>query len=194
MARKSNKRLKRTLYIFCEGETERNYFEGLKKDSSNDFSIKIIISPDKKPKDIITYSLNSLQRKSYDKNTDLVFCVFDSDNNTKNDLDTGLKLAKEKEIEVIFSNPSFEYWFLCHFGKFTQSYDNKGLISKLSQYISNYQKNDIYIYEKTKDKLKIGIKNSKEVEAIHVKNKVELVSKDSNPVTLVYRIIEKLSK
>lgn len=192
--RRVNRNTKKTAYIFCEGKTEQFYFEGFKKDSSNNFSIKLILLSDKTPDKLVKFTKEYLKRKSsYDNFSDLVFCVFDRDDNTNESMIKAKQIATHENYNLIFSNPSFEYWLLCHYGEFNQSYENcDDVISKLSNYINPYTKTDVEIYEKTKDNILTAIRIAKKIEEKHKKNNVEIISKNSNPTTKVYEIIESL--
>jgi len=44
-----------------------------------------------------------------------VICVFDCDANKEVNLAKAFKNARENKIEICFSNPRFELWFLLHY-------------------------------------------------------------------------------
>ena len=193
--KKIKKSIRRIAYLFCEGEkTEKYYFEGLRKDYSNIFSIKIICSQDRNPKNMISYAKEYLKRTSYDDEKDIVFCIFDKDDNTNIELNSAKKLAIKYHYNLIFSNPSFEFWFLCHFGEFEYAYDKDGLNYKLNTFLKKYDKTDLFLYEKTKEKIKKAIIHAKKIEQKHISNNIEIISRESNPSTNIYKIIEILSK
>ena len=50
--------------------------------------------------------------------------------------------AKKKNVSVLFSNPSFEVWFLDHYIYTEKSYLNQDeLIADLKRYLPEYEKN-----------------------------------------------------
>lgn len=192
--RRISRNTKRTAYIFCEGKTEQFYFEGFRKDSSNNFSIKLISSSDRSPDLMVKFAKEYLKRKSsYDSEKDLVFCIFDRDDNNNQSMNKAKEFASEEGFDLILSNPSFEYWLLCHYGEFNQPYEDcESVINKLNNYISSYNKTDVEIYEKTRDELSSAIKNSKKIENKHKVEGVEILSRESNPSSKVYEVIESL--
>ena len=102
------------------------------------------------------------------------------------------KLASQKGIKIIFSNPCFEFWILSHFECYKRPLEKEVLKSKLISSLGQYNKNDPHLYEKTKEHISGAIKFSKEVISMHENNGVEIISRKSNPSTLVHRLIEQI--
>ncbi len=195
MARKRGKKPTNNLWIFCEGEkTEINYFNKLKIDKRIS-RINIKVKSSDKITDsvgIVKYAISFLKYKRDFEPGDLIYCVFDRDSNTNQHLTQASKLAKENNIRIAFSNPSFEYWILCHFEYFITACESKNLIDKLKQNLSPYEKNDPDIYNKTQSKITTAIINAKKVKNKHEKEGIKLISRESNPSTYVFELIEKI--
>lgn len=194
MVRKEGNKSICNMWIFCEGEkTEINYFNHLKSDLRlKKLLIKVNSSDDQNALGIIKYALNFLDRKRDYVPGDTIVCVFDRDENSPEELEKAKKLASNKSIEIIFSNPCFEFWILSHFEKYERPLENKMLIAKLKSSLGTYCKNDPLLYEKTKEHIHDAIKNSKEMVAMHEGKGIDVVSVKSNPSTLVHLLIEQI--
>ena len=196
MTRKTGRKPTNTLWIFCEGEkTEKNYFNKLKiKEQISRMNTRVVSSDSTYALGIVKHSVSFIENtRDYEKG-DLVYCVFDRDGNTNQNLDKAIKLAKENKIVLIFSNPCFEYWILCHFEYFITACNVIELIEKLKTHIRDYRKNDPETYNKTYSKISLAINNAKKVRKKHDKEQVKLISRESNPSTLVYELIEKIKE
>ncbi len=58
----------------------------------------------------------------------------------------------------------------------------------------DYTKTDPDVYIKTKDKTDTAIKNAIKIKDIHIKNSTSLISRKSNPISLVFELIKKLDE
>ncbi|MCM1985533.1 RloB family protein [Methanococcoides seepicolus] len=194
MVRREGTRSITQMWIFCEGEkTEIHYFEHMRSDLRiNKLKIKVKSSDDQDALSVIKYALDVLKHSRDYVPGDLIFCVFDRDENSSKELSQAKKLASAEDIQIIFSNPCFEFWILSHFERYERPLDNKLLKRKLVQFLGQYQKNDSQIYEKTKDRIDIAMKYSEEVVSLHESSGVDIISRDSNPSTLVHQLIEKI--
>jgi len=183
------------LWILCEGEkTERNYFQRLKNlERISRLDIKVRISGYKNAKGMIFCAGKLKNSRDFQKG-DIICCVFDRNGNTNVDLKEASIMAQKEQIIIIYSNPSFEYWLLCHFGYFFTDYDFPRLKLELESYLKRYSKADPELYDKTRGMISQAIKNSKKAESSHLRNKVTLISRDSNPSTKVFALIELIQK
>ena len=182
------------MWIFCEGEkTEFNYFNHLKSDiRSQKLKIKINFSEDKNAIGVVKYASNFLCHSRDYVLGDIIVCVFDRDQNSSKELESAKKLASQKGIEIIFSNPCFEFWIISHFECYKNPLDKNVLKRKLNLFLSQYSKNDPFLYEKTKEHISDAIKYSKNIISMHENDDVEIISRDSNPSTLVHQLIEQI--
>ncbi len=196
MARKEGGRSVNTVWIFCEGEkTEKYYFQRLKAKLRIGFNVKINTSGDKNASGVINYALSYKKNRPRDfLEGDLIYCVFDRNGNSNNELQKAQKLARENGIIIVFSNPCFEYWILTHFGYFPSSYESNEIVTKLNELLNTYQKNDKDIYDKTADKINEAIKNAKRITTDSLQKNSSLLCRESNPSTQVYLLIEKFNE
>lgn len=195
MTRRQLRRLKRTdkFWIFCEGETGKNYFKKFKATQRiRRIDINPIVSQHKNPDGMVEEALKFMECSSYQKG-DLIACVFDRDNNTNNQFEKAKSLAGD-DIKLIFSNPCIEYWLLSHFIYSPSSYEPRELKDKISEYIPNYKESDLEIYSKTKDKIDTAIKNTKKMTKKHLDSGKALFVRETNPLSLVYEVVEKINE
>src|SRR5574344_75780 len=118
MKKMKKRTARKVIYLFFEGQdnkTESLYFSHFK---SEDYSLKLIPNGNTDPLGMLDYACAYLKRNTVLEVRDRVFLLIDVDNKQKEaKLINGNFPAKvkKKKFEVIFSNPSFEIWFLNHF-------------------------------------------------------------------------------
>lgn len=130
-------------------ETEQNYMIGLRDSIPKELQGKLVIKVCKaKTVELVNEALNmaSLQPQYGEP-----WIVFDRDQ-VKN-FDQIISLAKEKGINVGWSNPCIEIWFSAYFGAMPTYLDSVACCSGFAEdYFKitgqNYQKADIAIYSK----------------------------------------------
>jgi len=190
----SKRRSIRTIWLFCEGEkTEKNYFEKLRSEERiRQICIKVKSPTRKHPAGMVQEAIEFKKSSANFFAEDEIFCIFDRDMNTDQQIASAVKLAKDNDIKLIFSNPCFEYWILCHFEKNNSACEIDTIISKLKRYLGEYEKNDREIYLKTHARRNEAIKNAKEAVGYHKKLGIEFFSRKSNPSTNVHALIEYL--
>ncbi len=199
MTRRVPRKLKRTgkFWIFCEGSTEKRYFNNLRIIER----VKIHLVPkeagvsraDQILQKAMSFHENDfmIDGDTYDHKRDRIACVFDKDDNNTDDVFKWIRKTKIDSLILGYSNPSFEYWFLCHFGFYSSSsLDQKEVYRLVKEKMGLDPKKDHKLYERTKMNLDKAIKNSKKIKIIHEKNGIEILSRNSTPVTLVYYLIE----
>ncbi|MFH0870326.1 MAG: RloB family protein [archaeon] len=192
MVRKEGRKSIKTIWIFCEGEkTEIYYFQRLKAKERILFNVKINTSEQKNAIGLVNHICRYKQTHTRDfLKEDIIYCIFDRDANSNDEFSHAEKIAKENGIEIIFSNPSFEYWILSHFGYYSNRFEKENLTAKLEKQISGYKKNDKDIYDKTESKIKEAIINAKRINKTHDK----ILCRESNPSTQIFRVIEKFKE
>lgn len=110
------------IYIFAEGDTEEIYLKHY-EDVKNGVKIVPVPSGHTDAVGIVRYA-----KKYIDNNKDEVdvelgdrcYCVFDSDPKSNPNISEAFDLIrgyKHKGLSCIFSNPSFEIWFVMHYRK-----------------------------------------------------------------------------
>ena len=194
-----------TINIYVEGRrTEQIYFNNYTRqiNSSQKYrlNVKYYCSDLKKTIDYIDDEI-----RDSDKN-DVFYFVFDTDIISKSELiniytnvqnrNTKCELlnAEIDKINLIYSTPCFEYWFLLHYKKCTDSFgDCSGVINKLNNYIVGYNKAIDY-FDILLDKQVDAIRNAKWVEMDHkTQGHIEFTTEFS-PYTSVYQLVEILNK
>lgn len=189
----SKRKSKNVILIVCEGnKTERLYFEELKRHKRLPTTqIKFPKTMKTDPVGIVKHAIKLVENESIDfKFGDQVWCVFDADNNTQQQLDKANKLAG-KNIKLFLSNPSFEIWYLLHFELYKDSINNEDLLNRLKNHIIGYEKNKCY-YTQVLNRQTDAITNAKALVSMHTENDIDLFSIKSNPSTQIYKILEKI--
>jgi hypothetical protein len=189
--KEGNRKPERKIIIVCEGKkTEINYFNGFKIRGSG---VEIIPLHGKctDPMNIISYAEEKMYHKwSIDLDEgDEVWCAFDVDENSNSTIKDACTHAKTKNIQVALSNPSFELWFLLHFKEVFSPISRQDVIKELKLYIPHYEKNQ-KINHQLSDNLAHALVRARKLKNKHEKENIELLSKDSNPSTQVFALIE----
>lgn len=185
MVRKTLRNLRKTnkLWVFCEGKTERLYFQRV--NTVERARIKIVSKEAGISRaDQILNQAKKFQNKefkingdSYDKDRDIIVCVFDRDDNYTSEVFEYVR-SKSQGILLGDSNPCFEYWILCHDSYYpSTSYDQSQVCSLVQEKFGFDPKKESELYDKTKDKINIAKTNAKQIQKIHENNNIELISR-----------------
>ena len=143
--------------------------------------------------DLIKYMKNEDISK---ENGDKVYLLIDTDvNENKNDqIEKVKQICDANGIELITSTPTFEVWYLLHFGYMTKVFQSsKQVKQKLQEKIKDYTEN-FNVYPIINKKTEKAIQNAKKLEKFHLQDEKTLYSDESNPYTSVYKIIEEIKK
>lgn len=195
--RKSGRRKRNSIvYLICEGsETEIRYFKQFR---SRGCRIDIIpISSQYKAADKLVQKVKSTMGTSpyYPDEGDMVWCVFDRDDNTNEMLAKAKQTAIREGYQIAFSNPSFEVWFLFHFCNQTTEVENcEAAIRLLRQKgrLEQYEKNKD-VYDQLKPFQDKAIERAKNRSNALEREHIEALSRQSNPVTTVAELVEYLN-
>lgn len=196
--RKASGRRKRNpvVYLICEGsETEIRYF---KKFRSRECNIDIVPIPSQyKSADKLVQKARATIGYSpyYPDEGDIIWCVFDRDDNTNAMLSKAKQMAIKEGYQIAFSNPSFEVWFLLHFNNQTTPVENCEAVIKLLKKkgrLEQYGKNK-EVYEQLKPLQEAAIDRAKKRVAALQAEHTEILSRESNPVTTVAELVEYLN-
>ena len=196
--RKASGRRKRkpVVYLICEGsETEIRYF---KKFRSRECNIDIVPIPSQyKSADKLVQKARATIGYSpyYPDEGDIIWCVFDRDDNTNAMLSKAKQMAIKEGYQIAFSNPSFEVWFLLHFNNQTTPVENCETAIKLLKKkgrLEQYEKNK-EVYEQLKPLQEAAIDRAKKRVSVLQAEHTEILSRESNPVTTVAELVEYLN-
>lgn len=196
--RKASGRRKRNpvVYLICEGsETEIRYF---KKFRSRECNIDIVPIPSQyKSADKLVQKARATIGYSpyYPDEGDIIWCVFDCDDNTNAMLSKAKLVAIKEGYQIAYSNPSFEVWFLLHFNNQTTPVENCEAVIKLLKKkgrLEQYEKNK-EVYEQLKPLQEAAIGRAKKRVAVLQAEHTEILSRESDPVTTVAELVEYLN-
>ena len=196
--RNNSRKRKRSpvIYIICEGsETEPRYFKAFR---SRFCPIDIIPLPStyKSADSLVQMVKGTLgDNPYYPDEGDEVWCVFDCDDNTNAMLQKAKQAALKNGYKIAFSNPCFEYWYLLHYC------DHKGYLENCDAVLKQLQKKGrLDKYKKSDDVYQVLLPHqSKAIENAKMRLKavnddmVEVISRESNPVTTVSELVEYLN-
>lgn len=195
--RKINKRLiKPIILIVCEGEcTEYNYFNSFRVSTSY---VVIVKGEGISAKPLIKKTI-SLKKEIENREMvkiDQVWCVFDKDSNKE--LNKIIEEGRNNKINIAYSNPAFELWFVLHFIFTTSPMSVKELINKIKKLFSEncgikYKKNYKNIYDVLESNKNDAIKRSEKLIKFHKEN-YGLNPEKNNPSTTVHKLVIELDK
>ena len=180
--------------IVCEGScTEPAYFQSLIHEFRlPSIRVQVMASDDSEPINVVELAIAKKEKGvapglPYSQ----IWCVIDVEVPPHRTLGEARdKVASVNDLELILTNPSFEYWFLLHFEKVVTLFQsNTDLQCKLKQFHPTYKKTRIgfnILFRRTKS----AIRHSKEV-LKEQHNDAEDLS-DCNPSTHVHKIVEYL--
>lgn len=165
MSRKpKGKRAKKVFYIITEGKTEESYI--------SEFTQKyrcsaVRINKIKPCGAQIIHRASEVWKKTknYRSNPGPKGIIIDKDALTEDEFNSILKEASNKEIEVFFSNSTFEVWLLAHFENITKGIlPTAKLKEKLSRYLmQEYKKGDAGQLSKMVEHFEQAVKNTENV-------------------------------
>lgn len=145
--------------------------------------------------------LNDLKRfiESEDISTeygDKVYLLidFDVNQNKEKQIKEVQSECEKVGIELIISNPTFELWYILHFGYTTKMYQSsKQAKDETKKLIPGYTESmDVFLI--LKSKMQYAILNAKKLEKYHIENGQAFACENCSPYTNVYELIEELNK
>jgi hypothetical protein len=178
-----------SLLIACEGEeTEPNYFSAFRLSSAN---VKVV-GCGKNTLSLVEEALEIRRKARVDEEEyDQVWCVFDRDKNTPQNINAAFDLAERKGIKIAYSNEAFELWYLLHFQYMDTGItrdDYKKRLSKLLGY--PYQKNSQSMYRELLLKQGTALKNAENLLKTYSPRKPV----EDNPSTTVHLLVRELNR
>ena len=195
--RNTKEKQRAKIYIFTEGDTEEIY---LKHFEIREYNAEVI------PKDpkctdavgIVTRAKTFVRKDQLDLELgDRADCVFDSDPASNPNIQLAFDLIRgmyDEGLRCIFSNPSFEVWFMLHLKKNIPygltAYQMKAqLKNELRQVFPGYcETTDIYHW--LKDKQKTAYQHAKYLHNFQQKRYEKVLSHECNPYTNIFEFID----
>jgi hypothetical protein len=116
--------------IVCEGEaTEPLYFRDFRV--PGDVKTVKVEGLGKNTLSLVNEAIRLKGGGDYDQ----VWCVFDIEDYSPDQVNAALRLAAQNDIQVAYSNQAFEIWYLLHFHYYNTPVDRKEYASKLSKHL-----------------------------------------------------------
>lgn len=193
---RKNKRENPFIVIACEGKTnktERKYFENF---SSRNCIVRFSNGSSTDPIGIVEDLINFIDNEIGRVENDKYYAVFDTDlnKNIQSQIEEAKELARNNGVEIITSTPTFEFWYILHYGYTTKNYvSSDDVQNDIKTQIENYSKN-MNVYPILRDKTEDAINNAKKVEKYHLELGQALDNENCNPYTSVYKIVEELNR
>lgn len=191
---KEIRKRKSFVVIACEGKnrTETIYFNNYaSRKCIIKFATGIHTNPLGMAKDLVKYMKNEDISIEYG---DKIYLLIDTDiNENKNEqIKKAREICDKNGIELITSIPTFEVWYLLHFGFMTKVFQSsKQVKDNVKEKMKNYSES-MNIFPKIMKKTNKAIENAKKLEKFHIENGKNLFSDECNPYTGVYKIVEEL--
>ncbi len=181
------------IVIACEGKnkTEEIYFRNY---NSRKCIIRFSKGNSTDPVGIVTDLIKFIDTEIGREEKDKYYAVFDTDVNKgiQSQIDKAKLIAEKNGVEIINSTPTFEFWYMLHFGYTTKIYNSsEEVITDLLNKIDGYTKS-MNIYPILKEKTKEAVNNAKKVEKHHLELGQALHNENCNPYTGAYKIVEEL--
>lgn len=193
-----------TLFFFTEGEnTEPGYINDIIRDrlsNIKDTALRkkiatcIHINERKTGNDPKTLINDACESAIINNEKYNCFCIFDNDLKLENGgeefsrLQSAFNKAMSRSIKIIFSNPSFEYWFVLHFENTTMPMNQDEAIKKLNKFFKSYSQDGKRIpYSELKRNESEATKRAQQHRSfdkdLQLLKATPLPQKDSNPNT-----------
>lgn len=171
--------------IVCEGKkTEPNYF--------SDFPVP------KKIVRIVGCGFNTIRlveeaiTLKTSSNFEQVWCVFDHDDFPLENIAYAIQLAKNNNIQVAFSNESFELWYILHFEYLTSAISRHAYCDKLGDrdhFGFNYEKNAEHLYRTLLHRQDFALRNARRL----IQEYEVFDPATCNPSTTIHLLVEQLN-
>ena len=190
---------KTTILIICEGkETERNYFDQLKRDepTRRHFSITVKRGKGGSRQQIAQFAVD--RKNDIGADYDQVWCVMDVEGpETQDASQQALDLLNANSIAPALSNPAFEVWILAHFEKTGAVFLTcDAVVTRLDKhwqqnFSADYDKADERIYWRLAPFTAQAVENAKWVREQHHTHDCII---QCNSATDVYRLVGLLQR
>jgi len=200
LKRKEGTKERKSVLIVCEGrKTEPIYFKMLLKKIRLTMADVEVVHRNPAPISVVNCAVKlkkervvaANQKGSLKVEYEKIYCVMDVDKHES--LSRAINKAYANGIEVVLSNPCFEYWYILHFVKTGKSFHNGGeVVSELKTHYSTYSKSDETIFGVIYPQTPKAIRYAKQVLKEQHQNNKDLTK--CNPATHVYKIVEFLRK
>lgn len=155
-----NRKIKRQIVFFVEGESEQRYFRALIKKYRLTAAKVMLLN--NSGHDYVDKAINGIQKKAEIETDAKVYLVFDVDKfNNQNSMEQIVAKAVRRHFLLGISNECFEVWLLAHYQKLNaHKITQTKLKTKLSTWLDQpYKKADV-------DQLQLMLDQDRELAAI----------------------------
>lgn len=184
--------------IYCEGETEKRYFEMLTNKyrritiNTKRISVKTKVMGKKSPIHIVQEAIKTYQHDQSKFQIHKCYVVFDNDLADISEIQKAIKLARENNIEIIYSNISFDIWVLLHYKEVNKYLSKENLYEELKKEmrVKSYEDlkgTDLSSY--IEDRIQLAYNNACKNENM---NETLQRSISTNPYTNVHHYIKEI--
>lgn len=169
--------------IVCEGKkTEPFYFQAFRVGRVLDVRVE---GMGKSTTNLVKETIRLKAQDDYEQ----VWVVFDIDDCSPAQVNDAIHLASANDIQVAYSNQSFELWYLLHFDYHNSAIDRKQYEEKLTRALEvQYEKNAPGLYLRLLPKQRTAIQNAKRL----LSNYPKPDPCRDDPCTTVFRLVEEL--
>ncbi|MEZ5357603.1 MAG: RloB family protein [Candidatus Zixiibacteriota bacterium] len=184
------------ILIVCEGEqTEPIYFKYIKSKRNLDSITVIHAKKEGSALGVVEKAIQAIERRHRDTTKEPFeekYCVFDVEIPIDATIPDAIALARQNDIQVIMTNPCFEYWYILHFKVICPMFDNNGqVVSELEKEFPEYNKSSENICKKIFPDTMDAISNAK---ALEQSNSWGRDLTQHNSSTHVHNLVEHLFK
>ena len=189
-----------SLLIQCEGsKTEPNYLEELCKACGVRQRLEVKVRPGRGQNARVTVEAaiaEGSRKRLGERIYDAVCCVLDVEHAAHEaSLNEAVTLAREHNIRLFLSNPSFEVWLIAHFERIKRDFANGGAAEAhlntlwRKQFSADYDKGDAKLYLKLEDQVSDALENARwMLEVFHE----DAPCRNANATTDVYKLVQEL--
>ena len=190
LSRREKVRKPRRILIVCEGKkTEPNYFKKFQINPEVYDNIDVHgigYNTVSLIKEAIRIKNEAIQKKEPYIET---WCVFDKDDFSIESFENAISLANKNQINCAYSIEAFELWYMLHFNFYDAALSRLQYKDKLSELLKKpYKKNDAEMYSILWSRRNRAIQNARKL----FSRQCTLPLKNQNPVTTVFKLVEKL--
>jgi hypothetical protein len=190
LTRLENTRKLRRFLIVCEGEkTEPNYFRKF-PDNPEVYDRMDIYGTGYNTVSLVKEAIRLKSEAQKRKEPYIeVWCVFDKDDFPTEQFVNAIMLAGNNQIKCAYSIEAFELWYMLHFNFYDAALSRDQYKEKLTEVLRKpYRKNDVGMYQALQKRQETAIQNARRLYARQYNRPLG----EQNPVTTVFRLVERL--
>lgn len=195
------------LYIFCNGETEKIYFEDICKQLRVPKATCRIIASSHNRLSLVKKVQQQCKREGITPDTyTRIFVVYDADiqpkgkesdpGTIKQQVDNAYHSCRGNTYIPIVSNECFELWILLHYVDVTTPLHRDTLMKRVKDHIPNYHKTQSPVYDLTKSLQKKAKDRASALATQHqyATHKIDFVPSRCCPFTNVHELLSAIEE